>query len=119
MIDNNSVWSRLKEIAGYDESEKESYKHFCLIASNEIDNSLQAGKADGAGAAAETAAAVLALYYIYVFENAELSGEIKFEAGDVSVYQSGKTSGVSELKALAYSIIAPYAKKSGFCFRVV
>ncbi len=118
-MDYNSVWSRLQEIAGYDESEKELYKHFCQIAANEIKNSLQPGKTDGADSAAETAAAVLALYYIYVFENAELSGEIKFEAGDVSVYQSGKTSDISELKVLAYSIISPYARQSSFCFRVV
>ena len=119
MIDYELVWAQLASLAGFDDSLKSKYLPHCRIASYEISGAVNPEDLKKNEIRILGAAAVLALYYIYLFEDAEMGGEIKFEAGDVSVYQANENSNKAELKQVAYSMINDIVKNGCFCFRVV
>ena len=119
MLDYELVWAQLSALAGLSNEDKAKYLPHCRIAAYEISGAVKKEELIKNEARVLGAAAVLALYYIYLFEDAEMGGEIKFEAGDVSVYQSNDNSNKSELKQVAYSMISDIVKNGCFCFRVV
>lgn len=116
-INEDYVWAIMQKLNGFSDEDKDKCMMFCTIASNEMQRRLSD---DAPPDTAVIASAFLALYYYCVLNNIEESGEMQFEAGDISVRCDSSTDKVDGLRATAFSLVDKYLLlDSDFFFGVI
>ena len=117
IINYQQVYDSLAAFKQIPSEESEKYVLYCTVAAEELNESLSKNAPENK---AVFAAVLLALYYKAVIEGADDTGEISFEAGDVSVKSESGIKSAEELKKAAYSILKDYVlPDSSFFFKAV
>ena len=112
----DDVWSMLCSICKFEENQKEENIVYCAIALNEFSAILKPRPSERA----VIACGLLAYYYYRLLGGQESTGDIAFEAGDVSVKLDGDKTDTEDLRKLAYKYASDDIEREiDFSFKAV
>lgn len=114
-ISIEDVWDAFEQMCKLDQSQKQDNIVYCGIAVSEFEGQVVEDPSEKA----IVAAAILAVYYYCLLNDITDSGDISFEAGDVSVKYT-PSGDIEKLRKLAYEFAAQdLVTGSDFSFKAV